>query len=407
MSLIPAILLLLTGCGPDCEGGQDARLWHADVDGDGHGDPNATLEACEQPWAYVSNSDDCDDRDPDRAPGQLDLCNAVDDDCDGQIDEDGVDEQLFLDVDGDGYGSRVSWTGCGPPPNPLYRALRDDDCDDTDIRRHPRASERCNGIDDDCDGDIDEGAIDQTLQHVDDDGDGFGDTFAAIVACPGEPGASPDGGDCDDGAPDVYPGALERCNGIDDDCDGYEDELPVDGALFYVDLDEDGWGSTVTVPACSVGEAYVPFSDVYGYFFDGPSFTYQYYYYYRSPLVQVPVVATGGDCSAFDSGTHPGALERCDGFDNNCSGLIDDDDPALAQALATRYHIDVDGDGFGRDTLYTYACSAPFNYVTANGDCNDDRTDVNPSELENCNDGLDNDCNGLIDDSDPNALGCP
>ncbi len=405
-------LAILGGCATTCPDGSEPSSWFADLDGDGHGDPDQVREACERPWAFVASPDDCDDNDADRRPGRIDDCNDIDDDCDGDIDEDGVDEQRFLDVDGDGYGTAVSWTGCGAPPNTLYRARESGDCDDYDIETHPRASELCNGRDDDCDGDVDEDAIDRTRLFRDDDGDGFGS--ASTMGCPDDDGHTALGGDCDDGNRSVHPGAPELCNDRDDDCDGFADEEPSEGGMYYLDLDGDGWGGYGTVRACAAGEAYVRLEPYYDYasYYD----RYGTYFYagtydggdvpYGAYLVLAPVVASTGDCQDLNPSVHPNASEACDGTDNDCDTLVDDDDPSLAQGLANRYYADVDRDGYGRADLVTFACVRPPFYSLVAGDCDDTDDTVYPFSPEEC-DGIDNDCNGLIDASDPQLVICP
>jgi hypothetical protein len=132
----------------------------------------------------------------------------------------------------------------------------DEDCNDRDASVHPEAEERCNGVDDDCDGAIDEDV--KVTVWADADGDGYGDPDSPAEACaPGENQADNDG-DCDDEAPRVHPEAEERCNGGDDDCDGAIDEEPSDGALFHVDADGDGYGDPhATDVACAPGDGLV------------------------------------------------------------------------------------------------------------------------------------------------------
>ncbi len=130
---------------------------------------------------------DCDDADAGSYPGAAEVCDGVDNDCDGALP---ADEQ---DVDADGVSE------C------------DGDCDDADAASYPGATEVCDGVDNDCDG-----ALPADEQDVDADG---------VTECEG---------DCDDGDEDSYPGATELCDGVDNDCDG---ALPVDEQ----DVDADGY----------------------------------------------------------------------------------------------------------------------------------------------------------------------
>ena len=125
------------------------------------------------------------------------------DDGDG---EGGDDAGLGTDEDGDGY---VSVADGG------------DDCDDADAEVNPGAEERCDAVDNDCDGTVDVGATDAPSWHLDGDGDGFGDPGTAEAACAAPADRIADGGDCDDTAPTVFPGAEEVCgDGVVNDCAG-------------------------------------------------------------------------------------------------------------------------------------------------------------------------------------------
>ncbi len=165
-------------------------LWECtedpDLDGDG----------------YTEAEGDCDDNHDDVYPGAPEVADHVDNDCDGTVDE-GTD---YYDDDGDGYTEA------------------DGDCDDSDAHVHPGATEVNNGIDDDCDGHVDSPPGDDD-DHVGDDDDHVGDdddTVDPYVDQDGD-GYSPSQGDCDDSDPLVHPGARERNNGVDDNCDGIAD----------------------------------------------------------------------------------------------------------------------------------------------------------------------------------------
>lgn len=117
------------------------------------------------------------------------------------------------------------------------------DCDDNDATVHPGATEVCDGIDDDCDGEIDEGVT--VTYYIDEDGDGWGSERDVIEACEPSPGYVSISGDCDDDNPYIFPGAGELCDGIDNDCDGVEDD-GIETSTWYADRDGDGAGDPYT-----------------------------------------------------------------------------------------------------------------------------------------------------------------
>jgi hypothetical protein len=116
---------------------------------------------------------------------------------------------FYLDEDGDEYGAAEVYL-CADP----FEARPDDvspfggDCDDSDDQVHPDASEVCDGIDNDCDGDTDANAIDAPTWHEDGDGDGYGAEWNGPTQCAQPPGHVGNPDDCDDGDPMSYPGTI-------------------------------------------------------------------------------------------------------------------------------------------------------------------------------------------------------
>ena len=184
---------------------------------------------------------------------------------------------------------------------------------------------------------------------VDADGDGFSEET-----------------DCDDLDALVYPGADERCDGVDDDCDGAVDEDPTDAATWYTDADNDGYGD----PAFSAEACDQP---------DG-------------------FVAEANDCDDLDALIYPGAEEACDGVDNDCDGAVDEDGPT--------WYPDADGDGHGDpDGTPISSCDQPSGYVADDTDCNDTQALAWTGAAEDCEDGIDQDCDGLMDCEDGDCAG--
>ena len=277
----------------DCDGdineddAADVPTWYADADEDTFGDDDVSWVQCEAPEGAVSDNTDCDDTDETVNPDASEICNGVDDDCDGVVPSDETDD------DGDGY---VECTG--------------EDCDDTRDDIYLGADETCgNGEDEDCDGLSDEDdAIDATTWYLDSDQDGDGDPTQTDVECEQPNGYVDNDDDCDDSDDTVYDGATEICDGQDNDCDGVvpSDETDDDGD-GYVEctLDSGGWdGSTPK---------------------------------------------KGGDCDDTRAATSPAADEYCDGtHDDDCDGTVDED---TAVDVETWYaDTDIDGYGDASNT---------------------------------------------------------
>lgn len=242
----------------------------------------------------------------------------------------------------------------------------DNDCDDANPLINTAALEACNGFDDDCDGQIDEAddvLLGSITIYLDADGDGYG-VGQGITVCNSLTGYAQQAGDCDDDDPDIFPLADELCNGLDDDCDNDIDENPPDGDFWFPDSDGDGYGSVIgAVRACEEPQGYV---------------------------------SNGDDCNDDDSDHNPTTAEVCDSLDNDCDGLIDDEDPNLQSTLI--WYRDGDGDGFGVSTDTIMACEPPSGYTDQLEDCDDTTGTVSPGILYDGCDGKDNDCDSHIDE---------
>jgi hypothetical protein len=313
-----------------------------DIDGDGDG---------------VAKSDDCNDGVATVFPGAPELCDGLDNDCNEVVDDASDNSALpfFADADGDGVGDEGTVVyGCTEPDGAASRA---GDCDDADAGVYPGASEDCNGQDDDCNGIVDDAAAGEPYWR-DADGDGFGGDY--VTLCSAQAGFVTRAGDCDDSADDIYPGAGEACDEVDNDCDGTIDEDPEFGDTFFRDVDGDGFGDAEDQARdCVAPDGYVA------------DFT---------------------DCDDADAGVNPGADERCDGQDQNCNGV--DDEGAVDMPT---WYLDADVDSYGDPDRTQDACEQPLNYVANADDCDDHDDDTSPESTEYCN-GADDNCDGDVDE---------
>ena len=303
--------------------------------------------------------------------------------------------------------------GC-PDPKTLDQDrdgfIASEDCNDDDPNVNPLADEVCNDVDDDCDGRINNDAIDGSSFLADFDGDGFGDDSSIHTLCVIEAGYvdTSSGGDCDDSNGTIFPGAVERCNEVDDDCNTVIDDQPEDGTYFFLDADGDGFGDdSESIFICTAPSGYIEDNTDCD---DSSADTFPGSAEQDSPTAcmkdadgdgygerwVLENIVSGTDCDDDNDAISPSAVEICNEIDDDCDLLIDDADDSVADQNV--FYVDNDGDGYGDATNTVLNCYATEVLLEDNTDCYDTDDEVNPSAIEIC-DGVDNDCDTTTSES--------
>lgn len=556
-------------------------IWYADADGDGYGDAASSVSACAQPLGYVGNDDDCDDADPLVFPGQncSVLCTAAEAAwVDANFDiyrqalisafsscffESNPASCIQSQLQGSGFPLSASCNACGiewancvrtnclvacvQGPEACASCMNSagcnanlmqcfgltdadgdglpsgSDCDDANASVYAGAPEICDGLDNDCNGIVD----DQLNLFADMDADGFGDPNAP-VPCSGV-GVS-NNGDCDDNDPQVTTASTYYLDadgdGFGEPQSGFSSCTPPQGAVTNDsdcnDADANaypgsttGWNCVGCAPASQlymaqnqyIGGSYPQFINDFGAACEGgQEFGILQCLYMSQPdlFLNIPLegvcmecflaywecsgaecmnacdngedgsqlcfdclrasacgqafmacsgltdadgdgVFTQNDCDDNNAANGAGMAEACDGVDNNCNGQADEGfqngdvcqhpDPCVLSAEiqnctcvaigfspdtdgdgacdavddcdgdpniidAPIWYADNDGDGYGGTDFQFAFCVQPFpGTVLLNGDCDDNEPLTNPNTTEVCGDGIDNNCDGQVDEN--------
>jgi hypothetical protein len=285
------------------------------------------------------------------------------------------------------------------------------DCNDANALIRPGASETCDGVDQDCDGLVDDGAPGSSSYYLDVDGDSYGDPATLVTSCSAPSGYILTGGDCDDTRTGVNPAAAEVCDAadLDEDCDGLaEDDDPSASGkqAWFVDADGDTYGDAFAGDFCEAPTGAVR-SDTDCDDSDGATYpsapescTDATDFNCDGVVSRVDLDEDGWaaceECDDLNADVNPRAIEVCNELDDDCNGTVDG-----AEATdAFTFYVDADSDGYGDPSLPVFDCVAPEGTSTSDADCDDSNPLASPEGTEVWYDGVDQDCDERDDDQD-------
>jgi hypothetical protein len=378
----------------------------------------------------VAQAGDCNDDDNSINPGATEICDGKDNNCNGQVDEGLITSNTTTITACDTY----TWAVNGQMYTTSGTYTQVIACNTEILVLKINSS---------------------TTWYRDNDSDGYGDVEVTMQAC-----AKPDGyvavaGDCNDDDNTIYPGATEICDGKDNNCNGQVDEgLITSNTTTITACDTYTWavngqtyntsGTYTQVIACNTEILVLTINSSSTWYLDNDSDGYGDVEVTMQACAKPDgYVAVAGDCNDDDNTIYPGATEICDGKDNNCNGQVDEglitsntttitacdtytwivngqtyntggtytyatgcntEILVLTINTSSTWYRDNDSDGYGDVEVTLQACAKPDGYVAQAGDCNDNNAAINPGATEICGNGIDENCNGQVDEG---CIVCP